>query len=283
MMVWILVAAAVCAALCGLALLMIHPGTGRRTKLRPFENTMIAHRGLFDNSSDAPENTIPAFEKAMRGSFGIEMDVQMTSDGKLVVFHDWDMKRMAGVNLKITNHIYEELKQYPLGVSEARIPLFSDVLALVDGAVPLVVEIKVGLDYKKTTEAVAEMLSDYSGTYCIECFNPLALSWYRRHMPQVIRGLLSMDFRKDPVKMPVFVKFILTNLMLNFCARPDFISYNHKDQKKGVFRLCRKLFGVKTAAWTIRSEQDLAGARQRFDMFIFDSFLPYRGEKVGEQ
>lgn len=283
MMEWILAAAAVIAAICGLYLLMIRPCVDRRTKIRPFENTMIAHRGLFDNSSNAPENTIPAFEKAIRGGFGIELDVQMTADGKLVVFHDWDMKRMAGVNLKITNHTYEELKVYPLGVSEERIPLFSDVLKLVDGAVPLVVEIKVGYEYRKTTEAVAAMLADYSGTYCIECFNPLALSWYRKHVPQVIRGQLSMDFKKDPAKMPGFVKFILTNLMLNFCAKPDFISYNHKDQQKRGFRLCRKLFGVKTAAWTIKSEQDLASARQRFDMFIFDSFLPYRGEKVGEQ
>lgn len=92
-----------------------------------------------------------------------------------------------------------------------------------------------------------------------------------------------MDFRKEPAEIPGFVKFMLTNLMLNFCAKPDFISYNHKDQQKRGFRLCRKLFGVKTAAWTIRSEQELDSARQRFDVFIFDSFLPYRGERVGEQ
>lgn len=282
-MIWIFMTAAALAAVFGIYLLMIRPCVDRRTKIRPFENTMIAHRGLFDNSSEAPENTAAAFKKAIRGGFGIEMDVQMTADGRLVVFHDWDMKRMAGVNLRITSHTYEELKVHPLGVSDERIPLFSDVLKLVNGAVPLVIEIKVGFDYKKTTQAVAEMLADYHGVYCIECFNPLALAWYRRNRPQVIRGLLSMDFKKDPMKMPGIVRFILTNLMLNFCAKPDFISYNHEDQKKRGFRLCRKLFGVKTAAWTIKSEQDLYRARRRFDMFIFDSFLPCCEEEVGKE
>lgn len=279
-MIGILVSVAVVVGVFGVYLLMIRPCVERRTEIAPFENTMIAHRGLFDNSSDAPENTMAAFRKAVEAGFGIEMDVQMTSDGKLVVFHDMDMRRMAGVKWKVTEHTYEELRQFPLGDSDERIPLFSDVLEMVNGAVPLVVEIKVALDYKGTTEAVAEMLKSYQGIYCIECFNPLALSWYRKNVPDVIRGLLSMDFKKEPVKMPFLIRFILTNLMLNFYAKPDFISFNHEDQRKKGFRLCRRLFGVKTAAWTIKNEKELADAKKRFDMFIFDSFLPYGEEKV---
>lgn len=281
-MLWIFVVMAGAAALCGIYLLMIRPCVSRSAQFAPFENTMIAHRGLFDNNSDAPENTLPAFEAAIRKGFGIELDVQMTLDGKLVVFHDWDLKRMAGIHWKISDHTYKELCRYPVGNSQERIPLFSDVLKLVNGAVPMVIEIKVGYDYRKTTEAVARMLSDYHGVYCVECFNPLALSWYRKHVPQVIRGQLSMDYEKDPVKMPWLVKIILTNLMMNFCAKPDFISYNHKDQRKKGFRLCRKLFRVKTAAWTIKNEQELENAKGLFDVFIFDGFLPRGSKKVEE-
>ena len=80
--------------------------------------------------------------------------------------------------------------------------------------------------------------------------------------------------------MPQIVRFFLTNLLLNFWEKPDFISYNHKDRQIRGFRMCRKLFGVKTAAWTIKSEAELQTARETFDMFIFDSFLPKEGEKV---
>ena len=281
-MLWIFVVMAGAAALCGIYLLMIRPCVSRSAEFAPFENTMIAHRGLFDNNSDAPENTLPAFEAAICNGFGIELDVQMSLDGKLVVFHDWDLKRMAGIHWKISDHTYEELCRYPVGNSQERIPLFSDVLKLVCGAVPMVIEIKVGYDYRKTTEAVAKMLSDYQGVYCVECFNPLALFWYRKHVPQVIRGQLSMDYEKDPIKMPWLVKIILTNLMMNFCAKPDFISYNHKDQRKKGFRLCRKLFRVKTAAWTIKNEQELENAKGLFDVFIFDGFLPRGSKKVEE-
>ena len=277
MIVIVMITAAVCITAAGLYLWMIRPCVCRQEKFEPFEKNYIAHRGLFDNAGGIPENTLPAFRRAVEAGFCIELDVQMTADKKLVVFHDWDMKRMAKADVKITEHTYEELAQYPLADSGESLPLFADVLRLIDGAVPLVVEIKVGFRYLETVRAAARMLEDYKGVYCIESFHPLALAWYRRHVPAVLRGLLSMDYRKDSVKMPWIIKFVLSNLMLNFCAQPDFISYNHKDQGKLAFRICRKIFKVKTAAWTVKSEQDLKSAGRRFDSFIFDSFLPHRG------
>ena len=223
----ILIAVAIIIGLLGLSVYMLRPETEKTRSFAAFDNTMIAHRGLFNNNSDAPENSLAAFRNALEHGFGMELDVQLTKDGKLVVFHDFDLKRMCGVHKKLTELTYAELEQYSLKNSTEKIPLFSDVLELVNGKVPLVVEIKVDFDYKATTEAAAAMLSEYKGVYCMECFNPLALVWYRKH-----------------------------------------------------FRMCRKLFGVKTAAWTIKSEAELQTARETFDMFIFDSFLPKEGEKV---
>lgn len=277
----IIIVAAIVAAVCGLSVCMLRPEMGKKRSFAAFDHTMIAHRGLFDNESEAPENSLAAFRKAVDQGFGIELDVQLTKDGQLVVFHDFDLKRMCGIHKKLTELTYAETQQYVLKNSVEKIPLFSDVLKLVDGKVPLVVEIKVGFDYKATTEAAAEMLSHYKGIYCMECFNPLSLVWYRKNYPEILRGQLSMDFSQSEDKMPQIVRFFLTNLLLNFCAKPDFISYNHKDRHIRGFRMCRKLFGVKTAAWTIKNQAELEAARDMFDMFIFDSFLPKEEKKVG--
>lgn len=255
-------------------LIMLKPCVRRKEFLAPYKNTLIAHRGLFDNESAAPENSAAAFQRAVEAGFGIELDVQRTKDGKLVIFHDANMKRMTGQDWILTEHTYQEIEEFSLGISNERIPLFEDILALVSGKVPLVIEIKVGMKFLETTRAVADALKDYGGVYCMECFNPLALMWYRKNVPSVIRGQLSMDFRKDPCKIPGWVKFMLTHLLLNFLAKPDFISYHYLDRKKKGFCLCKKLFGVTTAAWTIKSEQELMSAKKSFDFFIFDSFFP---------
>lgn len=270
------------AVLLVLVILMIRPCVKRKDFFAPYKDTLIAHRGLFDNDSQAPENSMAAFARAVEAGFGIELDVQRTKDGQLVIFHDMDMKRMTGKDWILTEHTYEEIASCTLGESEERIPLFQDVLQLVSGKVPMVIEIKVGLKFLDTTRAVAAMLRDYKGIYCIECFNPLALIWYRKVEPSVIRGQLSMDFRNEPSEIPRWVKFVLTHLLLNFLTKPDFIAYNFKDQKKSGFRLCRKLFGVTTAVWTIKSEQELRKARNKFDFFIFDSFCPELGKNLGK-
>lgn len=257
-----------------LYLWLLYPCCSRKDRMKPFEDVLIAHRGLFDNSSEAPENSMAAFRRAIDAGFGIELDVQMTADGRLVVFHDMNLKRMTGEDSRLTEHTYSELLALSLGQSEERIPLFSDVLKMVGGKVPLVIEIKVGFFYKATTVAIERMLRSYHGIYCMECFNPLALAWYRRHMPSILRGQLSENFRQEEVRMPAVPGFILTNMLLNCLARPDFISYNHKDKKKRSFCICRKLFKGKTAAWTIKSQRELEAARDMFDVFIFDSFIP---------
>lgn len=242
--------------------------------MKPFEDVLIAHRGLHSNRSGAPENSMAAFCKAVEAGYGIELDVQRTSDGKLVVFHDMNLKRMTGEDGRLTEYTYEELLAFPLGQSQERIPLFEDVLKMVDGRVPMVIEIKVGVRYKATTVAVEQMLRSYKGVYCMECFNPFALAWYRKHDPSILRGQLSEDYSQEEIRLPGLIRFILTNMLLNFLARPDFISYNHRDKRKHSFRICRKLFKGKTAAWTIKTQGELEAARDMFDVFIFDSFLP---------
>ena len=105
-LVWLFVAAAILFGLLGLSLYMLRPETEKTRSFAAFDHTMIAHRGLFDNHSEAPENSLAAFRKAVDQGFGIELDVQLTKDGKLVVFHDFDLKRMCGIHKKLTELTY---------------------------------------------------------------------------------------------------------------------------------------------------------------------------------
>ena len=259
-----------------LYLLMIMPRMTSRPDTKPFLKWLYAHRGLHDNSSDTPENSMRAFRKAVGADFGIELDVQLSKDGVAVVFHDDTLKRICGVEGKVCERTFEELQQLSLCGTDQKIPRFADVLELVDGKVPLIVELKTETMDVSVCEEADKLLSAYKGLYCIESFNPLALSWYRRNRKDVVRGQLSEPFYEESKSgeypNPLFI--FLENLLLNWRAKPDFIAYNHRYPNKLSFRLCRDLYRCTTAAWTIKSDEELAAARKHFDIFIFDSFLP---------
>lgn len=268
------------ALLAGGALYGMAPNSDRtrRQRLRPFEAVAIAHRGLHDNASDAPENTLPAFRKAVDAGYGIELDVRLTRDGIPVVFHDEDLKRAVGAEEKVEDLTYDELKKFRLFSSEETIPRFEDVLNLIGGKVPLIVEIKAEYDVFEICNKVMRKLYCYPGIYCIESFSPFVLKWFKDHEPNVLRGQLSLDFFDPQLekKKPWFVKFTAKNLMGNVFSRPDFISYDFHCARNLPLTLSRKLFEAKTAAWTVRSEEDLAFADQFFDIIIFEGFKPDR-------
>ena len=290
-------------------LFLIAPNTGRQEEMTLFSKVYIAHRGLFNNGDgewvddslgganntdkkntvDAnkmisleetdteaviPENSLPAFIRAVEMGYGIELDTQTTADGRVVVFHDESLYRMCGVDKKLYECTYEELMKYRLAKMEYRIPLLSEALEVIDGKVPLIVEVKSEGNWQRTTRMTAEHLDAYKGKFCVESFHPLVLSWLKKNRPDVLRGQLSTNFFRSTLKRAWYENIILINLMLNFLSRPDFIAYNYRYKNQPSFFLCRKLFHVVTAAWTIRNEQALIKAKKVFDVIIFDSFIP---------
>ncbi len=252
----------------------IKPNTSRRKELAVFEKQYIAHRGLFDNQRGIPENSIPAVKRAVEQGYGIELDVQLTADRKLVVFHDESLQRMCGVDRILYQCTFDELQKYTLGASKEKIPLFKNVLKVVGGKVPMIVEVKPDGDWKETTKAMAEMMDGYSGSYCMESFHPLSVRWFRKNRPDVIRGQLSSNFFKDKAKRKCYEKFALTNLLTNFMAKPDFIAFNHLWSDSLAYRLCRTLYDVENVAWTIKNQEELEKAKEIFQIIIFDSFIP---------
>ena len=120
------------AALFILYLLMIMPRVSGKPDMTPFKKWLYAHRGLHDNASEAPENSLKAFSRAVEAGYGIELDVQMTKDRVPVVFHDFTLERVCGRKGKVSDYTYQELQKFRLCASDERIPKFEDVLRLVD-------------------------------------------------------------------------------------------------------------------------------------------------------
>lgn len=258
---------------CALYLLAVMPRMTKRPDISLFNKKYFAHRGLHDNESEAPENSMAAFRKAVEADYGIELDVHVTADGIPVTFHDSKLERMCGVSGEITNYTYEQLQQFTLGNSEERIPKLEDALLMVNGRVPLIVEIKSEKVDVSFCSAIDRLLRAYDGEYCIESFNPVVLWWFRRHHNEVVRGQLSTNFRKDGEYKNV-VSFLMTHLMFNFLAKPDFIAYNYHFMQEPGRRICRKLYKNPAAAWIVQSEEELNRLRREFDIFIFESFTP---------
>ncbi len=229
-----------------------------------------AHRGLFDNETDAPENSLAAIRKAVEAGYGIEFDVQLSKDDVPVVFHDATLKRMCGVDGKVWEYTLEELQKMKLANSNETIPTFEQVLEVIGGKVPLIIEYKMDRAITKVCELGNQVLETYHGPYCIESFHPLALIWYRKNQPGVIRGQLSQDYSKTEYKGIPY--WLMKNLLTNFVTRPDFIAYRHSDAGNLSRRIC-KMLGALSVAWTIRSEEQYTKAKPFFDLFIFDSFI----------
>ncbi|MBQ8081267.1 MAG: glycerophosphodiester phosphodiesterase [Clostridia bacterium] len=258
------------AVLAALYLFLIAPSLKKRD-LGPLEGFDYAHRGLWDD--ERPENSLPAFRAAVAQGFGIETDVHITADDQLIVFHDDSLKRMCGVDRKIADCTLEELRRLSLKDTKETIPTFDEFLTAVGGAVPLIVEIKTDQRIALLCEKVNERLEAYDGPYCVESFDPRAVRWYRKHRPDVIRGQLTFGL-VSPSKTP---KTLLTRLLAsqiqNVLGRPDFIAAEAITDHSLPMRLLR-MFPAHWAAWTVRSQAQMDQLRGRYELQIFEKFVP---------
>ena len=257
--------------LCLFVLFLLFPRTGKRQELlKLYRGTCFAHRGYHSIENGIPENSMPAFRQALSHGYGIELDVHLTKDGRLVVFHDDTLNRVCKKSGTIENLTVPELKTCRLQDTEEQIPLFEDVLSLVNGQVPLLIELKIPGRSTAICQHVHKALSCYHGNYMIQSVNTMGLFWYRRHAPEVLRGQLSSRLTKDPLKELWFLRFLAENLLLNFLGRPDFISYKLKSLPKFTVSFLRKFFGTPTAVWTLRTPEALLEGKRCYDMQIFE-------------
>lgn len=235
---------------------------------------LYAHRGLHDQRQGAPENSLPAFLRAAERGYGVELDVRLTADGQVVVFHDANLARASGAPLKVSELTLSQLKRFPLFGTGQSVPTLAEALQALGGRTPLLVEIKTDGRLAELCAKVMDQLRGYQGSYSVQSFDPRVLMWFKQNQPRVLRGQLSANMFRLDNELPLMLRLPLTNLLTNFLTQPDFVSYRFQDVDQPAFRMCRQLFGLPTAGWTIRSAQDLERVCAWFDVFIFEGFEP---------
>jgi len=226
----------------------------------------IAHRGLHNDVY--AENSLGAFENAVKHGYPIELDVQLTDDGTVVVFHDESLSRMTGQDGYIANMKYENLKDIRLINSEETIPTFAEVLELVAGRTPILIEIKNSGKVGTLERGTQELLKKYEGEIAIQSFNPYSVEYFKKNAPHIPRGQLSCFFKDSDIAR--YKRYMLKRLMFFSTASPDFISYQFDNlPNRWVSRR-----GVPVLAWTVRSTDDFDRVKDYCGNIIFENFLP---------
>ena len=253
------------AAAAAIPVFLLAPGRAAKGLKAPFMGRNFAHRGLHSRDKSVPENSLKAFELASAAGYGMELDVQLTRDGQVVVFHDDTLNRVCGVNGRVDDYTFEELQKFPLCGTAERIPLFSDVLNTVSGRGAIICELKTGPRNRELCRKTYDLIAAYPGEICIESFNPMIVAWFRLHAPELLRGQLATDEYKDRSALQ---GFLLRNCLLNFLARPQFIAYKLVKRPPAV--RFSELLGAMRVAWTSHEPRNEKGQ----DAVIFEFYKP---------
>lgn len=256
----------------------------RKLSFKRFEQWDFAHRGLHDNKRACPENSLNAFRRAVQAGYGIELDVRVTRDHVLVVHHDETLERSCGDKRRVCDVPLGELQTLSLFGTQEHIPTLDEVLSLVNGQVPLIVEIKTDFVNKDLAADTCERLKQYNGLYCVESFDPYAMRWFKQHAPEVTRGQLAF---MPPIKdMPLKEKLrraALGYLLVDFLSRPDFIAYGYQTDANPSFRFVANVFRPLLVAWTVRDAQTYQKLTDFYDLQIFEQFNADRKAAMTER
>lgn len=233
-----------------------------------FLNTnLIAHRGFFDNEKGIPENSMPAFQRAIQNQYNIELDVHLLKDGKIVVFHDDNLKRMTNLDTAIKDCTYNDLKDLNLLKTNEKIPLLQEVLDFVAGKVAILIELKYDTKVGLLEKELVKILRSYKGKYAVQSFSPRSVWWFRKNAPEMVRGQLSCGFEKS--EMSRLQRYFMANMLFNGFTKPDFISYDVNSIDKILHKIPKN---TKILAWTIREKQTFEKYVKICDNLICENF-----------
>ena len=255
-----------------LNVVLVMPSRKLREQRDLFFHVNFAHRGLHSRDKSIPENSLSAFKAAVEAGYGIELDLQFSKDEQIVVFHDDTLNRVCGVDGRVDAYTLSELREMHLCGTDERIPLFSEVLELVGGKVPLLVEFKNGPKNDLLCEKTLPMLRAYKGDFCIESFTPFIVKWFKKNAPDILRGQLSAPAKEFKGELQPFAAFMLSHCYTNVLCRPHFISY-HKEKNYLSVRLADRL-GAMRFVWTVRPSDDIRALERKNDAVIFEFYTP---------
>jgi glycerophosphoryl diester phosphodiesterase len=233
------------------------PGRVAFLDTRPY-----AHRGL--HGVGVIENSRAAFHAAIAGGFGIEFDVQSAIGGEPFVFHDYEFDRLAEAQGPVSGSTGDQVATIRLKGSAETIPRLSEVLALVGGRVPILIEVKTkGRRIGAFCLAIRRALEGYQGPFAIMSFNPEVVRWFYDHAPRIVRGLVVTEEGKKGLRGRVERHLSLWR------AKPDFLAYDIRDFPSRFPALLRAR-GLKVLTWTVRTPDQNETAKANTDQIIFE-------------
>ncbi len=237
----------------------------------------IAHRGLHDRAAGRPENSVAACEAAIAAGYGIEIDLQLSADGQAMVFHDYDLARLTGLSGPVRARNAAELGAMRLQDSAETIPTLADLLKIIAGRAPLLIEFKdqdgaMGADIGALEAAAAGVLANYQGKVALMSFNPHSVRRLAELMPNVPRGLTTSDYNAtDWPHLTEATRAHLAGMPDLAACEAGFISHDHRDlQSPHVARVAEA--GLPILCWTIRSPDQEAAARQIAQNITFEGY-----------
>ena len=199
-----------------------------------FNNLIIAHRGVHDNKN-TPENSLKSFYKALIKKYPIELDIQLTKDNEIVVFHDKNLNRMANIDKNVEDLTLNEIKKIKLLNTNEQIPTLDEVLKLVNGKVLLDIEIKPTDKYKEICALLNEKLKDYKGDVLVKSFDYRIVRWFKKNNLNIKRGLLLSDtnhcFLRLLLCKPNFLAISKKCKINNFIKKYPILIWTIKDKK----------------------------------------------------
>ena len=235
------------------------PDRGSRLErliVRPF-----AHRGLHGGSRI--ENSRAAFQAAIDGDYGIELDVQPSRSGTPFVFHDETLDRLGGQSGLVAELADPDLAKIRLADTEEFIPSLDEILKLISGRSPLLIEIKPGgRAYRRLCHGVRSALRGYTGPFAIMSFDPRVSRWFARHSTETLRGLVVTEAGEPE-------RGRLRRRLAAYWSRADFLAYDIRDLPSPFAERQRRR-GRPVLTWTCRSEDQRRAAAVHADQIIFE-------------
>ena len=224
------------------------------------EDKVIAHRGIYDNKTIV-ENSLSAFKECIKENIPIELDIHLLKDNEIVVIHDDNLKRLTRMKKRLKDLTYNQIKDLTLLETTDKIPTLKEVLDLVDGKIPLIIELKYDNPPSKLEKEVVKLLDDYKGPFAIKSFHPLIVYWFKKNRPNYIRGLL-VPSNGDNLKRKILHSMILSKL-----ADPDFISTDIRRDNKKILKGDIPILG-----WTIKTQEEYDYNEYKYTNLILDNF-----------
>lgn len=227
----------------------------------------IAHRGQWTEGPARPENSLASFEQAAQNGFAIELDVQLSSDNQVVVFHDDDLDRLTDEAGAVGDMPLTKLRRLRLLDGNERIPTLHEALEIIDGRVPVFVEIKNRDSVGTLEDKVAREVDAYDGEAAIMSFNPYSMAQVAKTAPGVTRGQLSSALRGEDLAF--YEAFLLRNLMMNWTSKPDFIAYD-LEELPTFDTTIQRWRGRPLLGWTAHTPKDRLAGEEICDAVICD-------------